>query len=304
MPQTLEQDLLTACPSLRRQEPLSRHTSFGIGGPADYYADVTTLVELKALRQVVTCHQVPTFFLGAGSNLLVSDLGIRGLVLHLQGDFRKVDFDGPRAHVAAGVWMPTLVKQAAERGLGGIESLIGIPGTIGGGLVMNAGTREGVLGDVVETVEVLDGQGNLEKYSRDALGFGYRHSKAQGWWIVGATLLLRPEERSSIISKVEALLQYRARTQPLATSNCGSVFKNPPNEAAARLIEQAGLKGFALGGARVSDRHANFIVNEKEATAADVRALIHVIQKRVKEKFAIDLEPEVKLVGDWPTTLS
>lgn len=295
----LADELAAACRTLRVKEPLARHTSWAIGGPADFYADVIALDELKALRLLSVRHKLPVFFLGAGSNLLVSDRGIRGLVIHLQGDFRRIEFDGPRAKVGAAAWMPTLVKQAAEKGLGGIESLIGVPGTIGGGLVMNAGTRDGVLGDSVEAVDVLTETAEVKTISKAEMGFSYRHSNALGWWILGATLLLKAEERSSIMTKVDTYLQYRARTQPLATSNCGSVFKNPPHNAAARLIEEAGLKGFSIGGARVSERHANFIINESNATANDVQALMIHIQQRVNEKFSIQLEPEVKKVGEW-----
>jgi UDP-N-acetylmuramate dehydrogenase len=291
--------LREACPTVREKEPLAKHTSFAIGGPADYYADVQTLAELSALRRLVTRDPLPVFFIGAGSNLLVSDRGIRGLVLHLQGDLRKIDFDGARVHVFAGAWMPVLAKQCAERGLAGTESLVGVPGTVGGGLVMNAGTRDGVLGDVVESVEALDEQGRVCVRPAAEAGFSYRHSNLQEAWISGATLRLKAEERSSIMARVESYLQYRSRTQPLATSNCGSVFKNPPGAAAAALIERAGFKGKTVGGARVSDRHANFIINEGRATAADVQELIRQIQQKVFEDSGARLEPEVKRVGDW-----
>lgn len=300
MTDKLVAELTAACKSLRVKEPLSRHTSWAIGGPADYFAEVGSLRELQALRQVVSQHHLPYFFLGAGSNLLVSDRGIRGLVIHLLGDFRHISFNSPHVTVGAGAWMPTLSKQCAEKGLAGVESLIGVPGTVGGGVVMNAGTREGVLGDVVESVKVLDEQAQAQSIPLEKLGFTYRHSNAMGWWITEATLLLRPEDRSSIMARVESLLQYRTRTQPLATSNCGSVFKNPPNDAAARLIEQAGMKGVAVGGARVSERHANFILNEKQASAQDVRELMTQIQRKVQAQFSVHLEPEVKCVGEWP----
>jgi len=291
--------LLSACPQLREHEPLARHTSFGIGGPADYFADVTSLEELIALRRAVTEFSVPVFFIGAGSNLLVSDRGIRGLVIHLQGDFRRITFDGTSVHSGAGAWMPVLAKQAAEHGLSGVEAMIGIPGTIGGALVMNAGTRDGWIGDVTETVNVLDAQGQMHTLQSDAFGFAYRTSRLASYWITGAMLRLKNSEAKIVKEKIDSILQYRTRTQPLATSNCGSVFKNPDQKAAAQLIEQAEFKGVAVGGARVSERHANFIVNEKNASASDVRELMQRIQARVKEKFGIELEPEVKLVGDW-----
>jgi UDP-N-acetylmuramate dehydrogenase len=299
MTSLLADNLRAACKSLKLNEPLSKHTSLAIGGPADYYADVSTREELIAVRQAVLANPVPVFFLGAGSNLLVSDKGIRGLVIHLQGAFREVVIDGAQVRVGAGAWMPALVKQCAERGLSGIESLIGVPGTIGGGLVMNAGTREGVLGDVVESVEVLDENAQIRALSKEALFFSYRHSALQGSWILSSTLRLKAAERSFIMARIDELLRYRAVTQPLGTSNCGSVFKNPEGYAAAQLVEKSGFKGLRVGGAQVSERHANFIINTGQAKAADVRELMQQIQDKVFEKFSVRLEPEIKLVGEW-----
>jgi UDP-N-acetylmuramate dehydrogenase len=296
---SLADDLRSACPTVKSQEPLSRHTSLAIGGPADLYAEVTTVEELIALRRLVRQHQLPVFFLGAGSNLLVSDRGIRGLVIHLQGEFRAIEFKGNLVKVGAAVMMPAVAKQAAERGLSGLESLIGVPGTIGGGLVMNAGTREGWLGNVVSSVDVVGDLFKIETLTADVFGFSYRKSNLEGRWVVGAELALKSEEPASIMKRIESLLKYRLRTQPLATSNCGSVFKNPPEGAAAQWIEKAGFKGVAVGGARVSERHANFIINEKNAQASDVQALMSRIQKKVLKEFNVRLEPEVKLVGEW-----
>jgi UDP-N-acetylmuramate dehydrogenase len=296
---SLADELRAACPGVKAQEPLFKHTSLAIGGPADFYADVNTLPELIALRKISTSQHLPVFFLGAGSNLLVSDRGIRGLVIHLQGDFRRVDFNGSTVKVGAGVLMPTLAKQAAERGLSGIESLIGVPGTIGGGLVMNAGTREGWLGSVVSSVQVLDDSLHIASKPAQELAFEYRHSKLEGQWVVGGELVLKSDDPAQVAKRMDTLIQYRTRTQPLTTSNCGSVFKNPSEGPAAQWIEKAGFKGTAVGGARVSDRHANFIINEKKATAQDVRELIQRIQKKVQDEFRVHLEPEVKMVGEW-----
>jgi UDP-N-acetylmuramate dehydrogenase len=292
-------DLKAACASLKSDELLSNHTTLAIGGPADYFAEVSSRRELIALQKAAQTHSLPVFLLGGGSNLLVSDQGVRGLVIHLEGEFRQCVFEKERVTVGSAVWMPTLAKQCAERGLAGVEALIGIPGTIGGGLVMNAGTREGSLGDVVETVEVLGAQGQVQTLARESLGFEYRRSKLEGGWILGARLRLKADERSSIMSRIDELLRYRTQTQPVGTSNCGSVFKNPPGQSAAQLVEKAGFKGMRCGGALVSERHANFIVNEKGATARDVRQLMQQIQQGVFEKFGVQLEPEIKLVGQW-----
>jgi UDP-N-acetylmuramate dehydrogenase len=292
-------ELRAACPGLKTQELLSRHTSLAIGGPADFYADVNTLPEVVALRKISQSQHLSVFFLGAGSNLLVSDKGIRGLVIHLQGGFKRIEFDGPRVKAGAGVMMPALAKQAAERGLSGIEFLIGVPGTVGGGLVMNAGTREGWLGNVVTRVQVAGDSQKTEYLTPDAFGFSYRHSNLEGKWILGAELALKSDEPASIMKRIDSLLQYRTRTQPLTTSNCGSVFKNPTEGPAAQWIEKAGFKGTAVGGARVSERHANFIINENGAKASDVRELIRRIQEKVLQEFHVRLEPEVKFAGEW-----
>jgi UDP-N-acetylmuramate dehydrogenase len=296
---SLADELRGACPCFSSQEPLSRHTSLAIGGPADYYAEVMTVDELIALRKVVLQHNLPVFFLGAGSNLLISDRGIRGLVLHLQGQFRRIEFKGNLVNAGAAAMMPTLARQAAERGLSGLEPLIGIPGTIGGGLVMNAGTREGWLGNVVSSVDVVGDSSKVESLTAEVFGFSYRKSNLEGRWIIGTELALKSDQPASIMKRIDDLLQYRTRTQPLATSNCGSVFKNPPEGPAAQWIENAGFKGVSVGGARVSERHANFILNENNATANDVRTLMTRIQDKVLQQFNVHLEPEVKLVGEW-----
>lgn len=297
---SLLDELKSACADVRAQEPMARHTSLAVGGPADYYAEVNTRAELSALRRLVRERSLPVFFVGAGSNLLVSDRGIRGLVLHLQGEFRQVSFDGVRVTAGSAVWLPALAKQCAEKGLSGIEPMIGVPGSVGGGLVMNAGTREGWLGDVVEAVECLDDFDQPVWRKRGAIEFGYRHSNLSGCWVTAARLVLKSDAPDSIRSRMDALLQYRSRTQPLATSNCGSVFKNPAEAPAARLIEACGLKGVSVGGARISERHANFIINEKNATAHDVLTLMLRARHEVHEKFHLLLEPEVKLVGEFP----
>lgn len=292
-------DIREVFPGVRSGEPLARFTTFRIGGPADYLAEVGTLEQLQRLRRWTAASGMPVFFLGAGSNVLISDRGVRGLVIHLQGDFKRIAFEGTRVTAGAGAMMPQLAQQAASHGLSGVEALIGVPGTVGGGLVMNAGTREGWIGDVARSVDILDEAGEPRTLSAAELTFGYRSSNLAGAWVMGAVLELKPSDPATVKSKMQALLDYRAKTQPLATSNCGSVFKNPPQGAAAQWIEKAGLKGFAIGGARVSERHANFIINERQAGAGDVWALIQHIQAAVRERFGVALEPEVKQVGEW-----
>lgn len=296
----LLEEFRAVCPGIRAGEPLVKHSSLGVGGPAEIYADVNTREELIALRKEVNKTPVSVFLIGAGSNLLISDQGIPGLVIHLQGDLRKATFEDDLVHVAAGAWLPSLAKQCAEKGLAGLEPLVGVPGSVGGGLVMNAGTRDGELGALVESVDVVESDGSVRKMPKSDLRFTYRHSNLEGFWILGATLRLKRENAASIMARIDSYLQYRSRTQPLATSNCGSVFKNPPNGFAAKMIEECGLKGRAIGGARISEKHANFIINENKAKAMDVYELICLARREVDQKFHIKLEPEVKLIGEFP----
>jgi UDP-N-acetylmuramate dehydrogenase len=224
--------------------------------------------------------------------------GVRGGVVRLRGEFEEVRFEGDTAHVGAGVLLPRFARQAAERGLTGAEPLCGIPGTLGGGLRTNAGTPEGDLGALVESVDVMDGEGSVRTAPRAELSFGYRRADLGGGWALSAQLKLRPGNRNDILSSVDKQLARRTERQPLGTKNCGSVFKNPPGDFAARLIEAAGLKGHRIGGARVSPKHANFIENVDNASAADARQLIALIQNTVRDRFGTVLELEVWTVGE------
>lgn len=298
IPSTALAELRTLCPDVRVGEPLARHTTWGIGGPADFYVEMMNRAALADLRRWAVVHRVPLMPIGQGSNLLVADGGIRGGVVRLRGEFEDIRFDGDTVHVGAGVLLPRLSRQAAERGLTGAEPLCGIPGTLGGGLRTNAGTPEGDLGTLVQTVELMDDRGAVREVPREELSFRYRHADLGGRWALAATLKLRPGGRNDILSSVDKQLARRAERQPLGTKNCGSVFKNPPGDFAARLIETAGLKGHRLGGARVSPKHANFIENVDNASADDVRRLIALIQDAVRDRFGTQLELEVWTVGE------
>lgn len=284
--------------SVKANELLSRHSTFGIGGPADFYVEVKTPEQMRSLWLWARGHGLPVFPIGQGSNLLVSDRGLRGVVVRLRGTFEELAFDGETADAGAGVALPYLAKQCAERGLTGAEPMAGIPGTVGGGLMTNAGTPEGDLGSLVESVEVLEPSGEIRPLLRSDLIFTYRHSNLQGRFVLRARLKLRRGDKNDIMARVEKQLKRRAEKQPLGTYNCGSVFKNPPGDHAARLIEAAGLKGHRIGGARVSPRHANFIENVERAKAEDVHKLIEAMRRAVREKFGIELELEVWPVGE------
>lgn len=269
---------------------MSAHTTFKIGGPADAYAEPATREQLRALAAL----GVPTFYVGWGSNLLVRDGGIRGLVLRLRGDFEKLEFlGGGRVWAGAGVRCPAFVAAAAERGLGGAEFLVGVPGTIGGALVMNAGTREGEIGGLVESVETLEGV-----LPRRELSFSYRSSSLQNSVVLGGVLSLKADDKAVIMKRVQQHQQKRLQTQPVHTYNVGSTFKNPPGHFVAKLIEEAGLKGSVCGGARISPMHANFIENFDGAKATDVLELVERARRAVRERRGVELELEMKVVGE------
>ncbi len=282
-----------------RNEPLSRHTSFKIGGPADAFVTAMTRAQAAASLRIAKAAGVPVFFLGWGSNLLVRDGGIRGLVLALGGDFERIEFPGPelvRAGAAARV--PQLVVSCAENGLTGLEPIVGVPGCVGGALVMNAGTREGEIGPFVEEVETLDRGGNAGVVARSALAFEYRSSNLGKSLVLSALLRLKRGVKADIMAVVVRQQQKRLQTQPIHTFNVGSTFKNPPGLFAAQMIERSGLKGHVVGGARVSPMHANFIENFAGAKASDVLALVDLISERVRAESGVKLELEMRIVGE------
>jgi UDP-N-acetylmuramate dehydrogenase len=279
------------------REPMSKHTTWGIGGPAEWYAEPASLEQLSGLLRFARANGLPVFFLGGGSNLLVGDRGLDGFVVRLRGVFEQVEFGASSVRAGAGVYLPTLIKQCAERGLGGAEPLVGVPGTVGGALVMNAGTRDLEIGRIVQSVEVLNESGGLDLVPSEKISFEYRKSTLGARAVCFATLRLEPGRREDFLAAIQKFISHRLQTQPIGTLNSGSVFRNPEGGFAAQLIERAGLKGHKRGNAQVSPKHANFIVNCGGATAEDVKGLILEIQKTVKEKCGVELEPEVKMVG-------
>lgn len=289
---------------VRFAEPLRRHTSFRIGGPADVWVDVADAEEIRRVQAIAAAADLPLFVLGGGTNILVSDRGVRGIVLHLGRSLALLDWraNGTGSYVRAGAAVPfkRLVNEAIARTLAGLEFAEGIPGTVGGGLLMNAGAFGGAISEVIEYVEGVDAHGAAQRFPRHALRFGYRHfDLPKGFIVMAAEFLLHPGERAAIVAKRAEARHRRAVHQPRGYPNAGSIFKNPPGEFAGRLIEAAGLRGHRQGGAMISEEHANFIVNVGDATAADVCALMDAAARRVWELKGIRLEPEIKLVGDW-----
>ncbi|MBI4546619.1 MAG: UDP-N-acetylmuramate dehydrogenase, partial [Ignavibacteriae bacterium] len=277
-------------------EPLSKYTSFQIGGPADYYLEPADKEDVVNI--VRYCRQQQIFFiiLGKGSNVLISDDGIRGAVITLETGLNNIRVDGGLVVVDAGMSMSRFVDFCIQRGFRGVEMLPGIPGTVGGAIMMNAGAYGGEISDCLVEVEVLRNS-NVIKVRKEDAGFGYRRSGFQGDIILGASFRFPLGDKAEIMKMRRELLIKRNRAQPVNFPNSGSMFKNPPGTYAAKLIEKAGLKGLRRGNAQISERHANFIVNVGGATANDVVQLIEMARNTVLEKFDISLELEVKLLG-------
>lgn len=289
---------------MRFDEPLSRHTSFRIGGPADVWVEVANPAEIRRVQLAAAEAALPVFVLGGGTNVLVSDRGVRGIVMHLGRPLALLQWrtNGRGQHVRAGAAVPLkrLVNEAIARDLAGLEFAEGIPGTIGGGLLMNAGAFGGEMADVVEFVEGVDAGGDVTRLPRASLQFGYRQfALPPGFIVTHLEFWLHPGDSATIRAKREDAKRRREAHQPLGYPNAGSVFKNPPGQFAGRLLEAAAVKGSRRGGAMISHQHANFIVNVAGATAADVRALMEEAARRVWETSGVRLEPEIRLVGEW-----
>lgn len=280
----------------RQNEPMSKHTSFKIGGNADAYIKVNNLSKLSTILKECQDSNVDYMLLGNGSNLLVSDEGIRGAVLRLDGDFRKITLvDDTTIFCGAGATLAYLCKFALNCGLSGLEFAWGIPGTVGGAVFMNAGAYDGEMKDVVYSVSHISPSGEIGRTEKDDLKFGYRTSvyRSNNMIITGVTLKLKKGNPDEIRAKMDDYMSRRSTKQPLEYPSAGSVFKRPEGNYASALIEQCGLKGKTCGGAQVSEKHAGFIINKSNATAKDVRYLIGEIQNTVADKTGYNLECEL-----------
>ena len=286
--------------ALQRDRPLADLTSFKIGGPADLFVSVNDEEQLAAAIAAAYRHSVPVFCLGSGSNLLVSDRGIRGLVLRLGAGLASISIDGRAVSAGAAVQFRALVETVVECGLAGLEFGEGIPGTLGGGLVMNAGAFGGEIARVVTLVHGVTERGERRSLTNEEIGFAYRRSALpRGFVITRIEFALEPGDREALWTRVLTLRERRAARQPSDYPNAGSVFKNPSGDFAGGLLERVGLKGMQVGGAAFSCHHANFIVNLGTARADHVRRLVELARSKVKEATGVLLELEVKLVGEW-----
>ncbi len=285
---------------LLEQEPMSRHTSWKTGGTAQYFYIADDIEDLSVFMASIP-EDMPVTWVGLGSNLLVRDGGLSGVVVSVLGVLNELECsDENEMKIGAGVTCAKAARLAAKHGLTGIEFLASIPGSIGGALAMNAGAYGGDIWRYVKHVETVNRNGQRQFYSRDQFEIGYRSvSLAEDEWFVSCALELEVSDKNTVEKNIKDLLSKRADAQPLGQHSCGSVFRNPENDHAARLIDICGLKGKQIGGAIVSDKHANFIINTGNATSSDIESLIELVQATVYETHAIKLIPEVRIIGEF-----
>jgi UDP-N-acetylmuramate dehydrogenase len=292
---------------IKRHEPLSRHTSFGIGGPADMLAYPSDRRDLITLLSGIKKQGARYAVIGSGTNLLVLDGGFRGVVICLQRlstikierEYRSVGGTFSVVYAEAGALLSKLLGFTIERGLTGLEFASGIPGTVGGAICMNAGTTAGEMGDILDSVTLISPDGVLVNRGRDDMGFGYRTSHIPpGHLVLDVKIILRHDDKERIKARVKELQDSRKQRQPWGLQSAGSVFKNPQEESAGKLIEAAKLKGRKVGEAQVSGQHANFIVNLGKAKAKDVVALMEIVKQTVLDMHGVRLEPEIKIIGE------
>lgn len=289
----------------RRDVPLAKRGWWRVGGPADLWAEPASLAALQSCMAIARDHDLPVTVLGNGSNLLVADAGIRGLTVKLAGAFRESTIedttDGPVLTAGGGLMNTVLLSRLDRAGVHGLGCLAGVPGTVGGAVRMNAGTHLGEIGDRVLSVEVVLPGGDVERLPASTLGFRYRRADLPRGAVVSRVWLrMSRDGLDDARAAVRHHLDRRKATQPLDQPSCGSTFKNPPGDAAGRLIDSVGLKGFRIGGAAISEKHANFFLNTGGATATDLRALILHARDAVWTRTGVRLQPEVHAVGDWP----
>ncbi|MCD5390682.1 UDP-N-acetylmuramate dehydrogenase [candidate division NPL-UPA2 bacterium] len=293
---------------IKFNEPLSEHTSLRIGGPADYWVEPKDLEDLRAVLQFASTKRLPWKVLGEGTNILARDRGFPGLIISLRGDsFQKLEFNEDTSYecckrrvvAGAAVLLSKLMSEAAERGLGGLEFAVGIPGTVGGALVMNAGAQSASVGDVTHSVKVLNTSNGVSLLKKDALRFGYRRSNlGKEEVVLEVEMKLKKKDKNEIDNLIKDYLSKRREAQPLDQPSAGCIFKNPSDVSAGELIDKANLKGRRIGDAQISTKHANFIINRGEAKAEEVISLVETVREEVLRKMGIRLEPEIEIIGE------
>lgn len=282
-------------------ERMDRHTTFRIGGPADFFVIPETIEQLAETVRICREQKAPFYILGNGSNLLVGDKGYRGVIIQVYKNLNAVHTDGQVISAQAGAMLSVIAKQALSHGLAGFEFASGIPGTLGGAVVMNAGAYGGEMKDIIRKVTVLTPEGKIQTISGDQMEFGYRTSivEKKSLIVLSAVIELENGNSEEIRSRMEELKRKRTSRQPLELPSAGSTFKRPQGYFAGKLIMDAGLQGFTVGGAQVSEKHCGFVVNRGGASAADVRELMRQVTEKVQERYGVTLEPEVKMLGEF-----
>ena len=286
---------------VKTEEPMKNHTTFRVGGPAEFFVMPRTAEEVKKVIDLCRRESFPYYIIGNGSNLLVSDQGYRGVVLQIYKEMSYIEVEENVVVAQAGALLSAIANKALENGLTGFEFAAGIPGTLGGACVMNAGAYGGEMKDVLEEVTVLTEEGEVLTIPKENLELGYRTSiiARKGYTVLEARIQLRGGEKEAIKSLMEELKDKRVSKQPLEYPSAGSPFKRPEGYFAGKLIQDAGLRGFSVGGAQVSEKHCGFVINRENATAADVAELMRQVSARVEEEFGVKLEPEVKRLGEF-----
>ena len=283
-----------------QNEPLGRHTTFRVGGPADLFVS-PDILQLPKVMEIVSAYKTPVTVIGNGSNLLVGDRGIRGVVIEIGRQMGDISVDGESVTAQAGALLSRVASEAYKNGLSGLEFAAGIPGSTGGAMVMNAGAYGGEMKDVTVGVKVLSGDGSILNLDAAQMDFSYRHScvAERGYLVLEAVFVLQKADPERILSRMEELKEQRVGKQPLEYPSAGSTFKRPQGYFAGKLIMDAGLAGFTIGDAQVSQKHCGFVINRGNAKAADVLAVIRHVQKTVRAQFGVELEPEVRMLGEF-----
>lgn len=283
------------------KEPMKKHTTFRVGGAADYFAVPQTIEELCKVIGLCRKHEIPYYIMGNGSNLLVSDHGYRGMIIQIFKEMNNISAEGNIVEAEAGALLSAIAAKALEKELAGFEFAAGIPGTLGGACVMNAGAYGGEMKDILKTVIVLSEEGDILVLKREELELGYRTSiiAEKGYTVLKAELELKEGIKEEIRSRMEELKEKRVTKQPLEFASAGSTFKRPEGYFAGKLIQDAGLRGFRIGDAQVSEKHCGFVINKGDATASEIMELITAVTKKVEEQTGIRLETEVKKLGEF-----
>jgi UDP-N-acetylmuramate dehydrogenase len=284
---------------VRFKEPLAFHTSLRCGGPADIFVLPQDVDDVRKALMYADKEKLPVVVLGGGNNVLVRDRGVRGIVIKLEGCLGRMEFHGDEVTIGCGAGLSTMIREAAALGLGGVECLVGIPATVGGALAMNSGSPDGAIGDFVSAVYFLHADGTIGELKPTTGTFAYRtFNFAPGSILLGARITLHRKPQKEIHAEIKARLKQKKSTQPLALASAGLVWRNPPFDQAGKLLEKAGCRGKRVGGAEISAKHANFIVNRGGATAADIVALMELAFERVFKHSGVKLQPEMRIIGD------